>query len=1626
MKNLSLLVLAGCLSTSSLLAQTADDYVTMGRTNLAAHNLAAANADFTTAVTLSPNNANANALLAVTRLLVMPQQPTGSNFLNRIGFSASGRDLFNWTATLPQDTNGDTVLPANYNSSEAIVFYRTNIMVALAQSRTNLARITDPAFTLYLTADETSSSESVTVDYGDILLLQALERAGEFAGYTLNAHNFSVVINHLRDLDKTNGLTIQRVLADYPSLLTQSSASDLAASKVALTNAISLYFAASDFIRNVRAPGVERLFELAPDEINNEAQFRTELTNTLLSLNGPVIFDTNAAFSLSLSNYFTGAKTLRSLTPQFNGNRYVNNTLPDYTFGGILVDEPACEVESLFRDILGRSYAGIYIGDMYDYYYNYLGSYAVIVRTNQQATVVGYDEIQENGIYFDFKVDDGGYWEFYTNDIHGWGNIYKDGFQDGEVDSSMGTAWLQGERQSALGSFQNAAGYYTGSWSASGKTGQLRAVLSADGRVYFCEFDSDGPLGDGGSGQINSLNHFTGSSMTGTELGGTLSGTTLSGNFTNQNMTGTFSFTRSANVPFDLPPTITSPPTSKIAPLGTNVTFSVVASGSPPLCYQWYSNDVAIAHATNTSLSLTNVQYASVASYSVAVRNVAGEADATASLLISPPQTVMLPVATNASVIEVSFGLATDGTNYLVGFSSGTNICAQLLSPNGTPIGSALILGGGAGIMPPQAQVVSSRTSYLVIWSDTNISSGVDMFGQFVSRSGAKIGSKFQLLSSYGTHGFQAIESAASDGTNFLVAWQDQKNLTGISTNNTYGQLVTASGALSGSEFLVAKVGAALEAQGVTVAFGKTNYLASWQSGDASYYQYTNDGHYVTYGAFISPGGAVSDPFPISQVHSPDNNFSPGMAFDGDNFLVVWNRNVGKPDGTWDNEWVQYGRLVSQNGTFPGDEVFMSGAWSMMPSIAFDGSDYLMAWNFNLTKADQNIHFRFFDRSLNPAGTEFVLFSTQGTNAPLSPWNGVIFDGKQFVVAATLGVWITNSGLRSADVYDAFLPASGGATTPAILVQPSSRTNATGTMVTFSVSVAGLPPLGYQWQMNGTNLANGARIFGATTGSLTISNLAMTDAGNYSVTVGNSIGNAPSSNAVLTVYIPDTTKPTSAITMPTSGLQVSNVSYTLTGTAGDNVQVSNVFYSLNNTGWSNAVTGNHWTNWTAGVTLSPGTNIVQAYAMDTSGNVSTTNTVSFVYVMSAMLAVNINGLGTVSPNYNGTLLQIGKSFSMTATAGTGFSFTGWTGSFPTNGAILTFTMASNLTFTANFADVTKPTLSITNLALGQRVSNAVFTVRGTASDNWQLGGVQYQLNGTGWSNAAPVNNWTNWSAGVTFVPGTNVVQAYAVDTTGNKSITNSVSVQFVVTNQLGVRARGLGTLYLNYSNAWLEIGRNYTMLATPGVGFIFTNWVISTNWIGGVQTNNATVQFMMESNLTLQVSFTDVTKPTLTITAPIAGQKMTNALGKVTGTTTDNWGVTNVWYQWNTNAWSMATTTNGYTNWTVTLPLIAGTNTIKAFAVDLGANASLTNSVSFYSSNSFQLQLGFNAGPPMAGNGLSFSLQVSPGLVGRIEASTNLANWMTLTNFAGTNATINFRDATVTNFNHRFYRAVTP
>ncbi len=326
------------------------------------------------------------------------------------------------------------------------------------------------------------------------------------------------------------------------------------------------------------------------------------------------------------------------------------------------------------------------------------------------------------------------------------------------------------------------------------------------------------------------------------------------------------------------------------------------------------------------------------------------------------------------------------------------------------------------------------------------------------------------------------------------------------------------------------------------------------------------------------------------------------------------------------------------------------------------------------------------------------------------------------------------------------------------------------------------------------------------------------------------------------------TKPKLSIVSPTLNQQWSNGTFTVTGSAGDNVAVGHVFYSLNGSAWTNATTVNNWTNWSGALALTPGTNTLQAYALDTSGNPSTTNTVTFEYIVLQPLAIQVSGLGVSNPKWgslssgsyttwvllgshyyitsgqlpgytNGTLLAVNQNYALTATANAGFAFTNWSdghGNILTNGPTLRFTMATNLALNANFLDITKPKLSIVSPTLNQQWSNGTFTVTGSAGDNVAVGHVFYSLNGSAWTNATTVNNWTNWSGALALTPGTNTLQAYALDTSGNPSTTNTVTFEYIVLQPLAIQVSGLGvsnpkwgSLSSGSYTTWVLLGSHY-------------------------------------------------------------------------------------------------------------------------------------------------------------------------------------------------------------------------
>lgn len=139
-----------------------------------------------------------------------------------------------------------------------------------------------------------------------------------------------------------------------------------------------------------------------------------------------------------------------------------------------------------------------------------------------------------------------------------------------------------------------------------------------------------------------------------------------------------------------VPPVISSQPASQVAAVGHAVAFSVGASGTDPLGYQWRFNGASVAGATQASFHLPNAQAQHMGDYDVVVFNRAGSVlSARAALSIRVPASI-LQHPTNVAVRIPPDPLAAPSTNatfYVVAYS--TWPIRYQWTVNGQPIPSA-------------------------------------------------------------------------------------------------------------------------------------------------------------------------------------------------------------------------------------------------------------------------------------------------------------------------------------------------------------------------------------------------------------------------------------------------------------------------------------------------------------------------------------------------------------------------------------------------------------------------------------------------------------------------------------------------------------------------------------------------------------------------------------------------------------------------------------------------------------------------------------------------------------------------------------------------------------------------
>jgi hypothetical protein len=119
------------------------------------------------------------------------------------------------------------------------------------------------------------------------------------------------------------------------------------------------------------------------------------------------------------------------------------------------------------------------------------------------------------------------------------------------------------------------------------------------------------------------------------------------------------------------PPSITGQPTNQTVVLGSNATFTVTATGTGPLNYQWTFAGTNLPGANASNLSLTGVQAAQAGSYQVVVTNTISAATSSVATLrvLVPPILKVAASAVSATNVSLSLSSVT-GLNYTLQFKN--------------------------------------------------------------------------------------------------------------------------------------------------------------------------------------------------------------------------------------------------------------------------------------------------------------------------------------------------------------------------------------------------------------------------------------------------------------------------------------------------------------------------------------------------------------------------------------------------------------------------------------------------------------------------------------------------------------------------------------------------------------------------------------------------------------------------------------------------------------------------------------------------------------------------------------------------------------------------------------------
>ena len=612
------------------------------------------------------------------------------------------------------------------------------------------------------------------------------------------------------------------------------------------------------------------------------------------------------------------------------------------------------------------------------------------------------------------------------------------------------------------------------------------------------------------------------------------------------------------------------------------------------------------------------------------------------------------------------------------------------------------------------------------------------------------------------------------------------------------------------------------------------------------------------------------------------------------------------------------------------------------------------------------------------------------------------------VQSANLGTYV----VAVSNSYGGTLSIPAGlllATTPTIQTQPQGRTVNAGTTALFTVSASG-NGLSYQWQRSGTNLADAGNIFGSATDTLAVTAVSRFDATNYTVVITNAAGSVTSTPALLTVvFAYPFTEPFNYASGSVLAGQVSPdfMAWADVGTGSTGPVVTNGTGSLTVAGLAPS-TGNSVRfggagksarlSFLSGKNATSGT-IYFSFALnvqDLTGAAATTG--GFIAGFNNSVGTQVNQPSVVAPRVYIRTTSGGYNFGVSKNID---NTTTWDSAVFTNNQ--TVFLVGSYTFNtvadtgddfcklwinpnpATFGAASPPAPTITALTGNDITANSIASF------------VFFQRSGTpepAVMIADELRFDTAW-AGVTPPPAPSILAAPA-SRTNNPGTTATFSVT----------ASGS-----NVSYQWV---RNGVTLANGGniVGATSSTLTISSVTIGDSGSYEVIVSTAGGSSVSAGAMLTIPTSPQV-MTQP---QNQTVNVGVSASFNVTVSGTAPLSYQWRFNGTNISGATgSGYARANV-----QRTNAGFYTAVITNTVGTITSSNALLTVNPVT-PVKMSAITLLSGGRLQFSVSGDPGQF-VLQTSSNLLNWVDLTNIMAANGSFDFID-TVTNTSQRFYRA---